>query len=151
MPYMEYTEVRNPKWATSNNTMIACEVNFTALGWVEFACNSQEDVDFPHTKEIYDKIVNGDFGAIEDFTYPEKPTAHTHLGGIISSLLAEHYTSLKNDPLRWEALSAEKQQEWEDWKQAVIDLRSSTPDSAVVWSEENQSYTANVTFPALPE
>ena len=69
---MEYTTVTNLKYVVADNSVIECYVDFVGIGNVPFAAwpNDTE----AHGREIYQKAVNGDFGAITAFT-PHVPTA----------------------------------------------------------------------------
>jgi len=68
---MKYTDVKNPRWANAEHTLINCSVNFTHLPeeYVSFTA-SENDVE-EHGKSIYQKLINGEFGIIEEFIPPE--------------------------------------------------------------------------------
>jgi hypothetical protein len=60
---MNYTTVKNPTW-TRNGEMIDCVVDFVGIGEVSFTASAN---DLPHSVEIYNRCVAGDFGPIGDY------------------------------------------------------------------------------------
>lgn len=65
---IEYTDVKDPEWTNEHNTSIKCLVKFTHTPWrwTEFVVASNDIVS--HSKEIYDRIINGDFGDIKPYS-----------------------------------------------------------------------------------
>ena len=51
-------------------------------------------------------------------------------------LLTEYFDAVRMNPVRWDALTSEKQQKWLDYRQALLDVPSSSdfPDN-VTWPE----------------
>jgi len=64
---MEYTTVKNLKWADEEKNSVFCDVDFADLPeeFVPFRA-SQNDVE-PHGREIFARCVAGDFGPIATF------------------------------------------------------------------------------------
>lgn len=60
---MNYTTVENLVW-TKNRDMVNCVVNFVDLGKVPFSASPH---DLPHSVEIYNRCVAGEFGPIGDY------------------------------------------------------------------------------------
>ena len=153
MTTVSYIGVRNPQWLNQAHTYLKCEVNFSHLPeeWVEFSCVASGDL--PHTHEIFQKCVDGEFGAIAEFEAPtvsdeERLTALRIMRG---KALEEDVDPLVSNPLRWNALSEEKQQEWEAYRQALLDFPA-TSTATLVWNDENLGMEwQNLTLPTKPE
>jgi hypothetical protein len=60
---MNYITVENPIW-NHDRTMVDCVVDFVNLGKVPFSASPN---DLPHSVEIYNRCVAGDFGPIGDY------------------------------------------------------------------------------------
>lgn len=72
MNNIKYTDAKNPRWANAQNSSIDCEVKFTHLGdYVLFNANPQDSE--AHGQEIYQRCVNGEFGAIDAYIEPPIP------------------------------------------------------------------------------
>lgn len=72
---MYYLNVENPTW-NREGTMIDCVVTFERLGKVPFTASPN---DLPHSVEIYERCVAGEFGPIADYVPqpdegPQEPT-----------------------------------------------------------------------------
>lgn len=70
---MQYTEVKNPRWANEEHTVINCEVNFTGVPeeFVPFSAVAQGD--YPHTHEIYARCLAEEFGPVAEYVAPVIP------------------------------------------------------------------------------
>lgn len=70
---MNYKQIRNPIWANKEYTVINCEVDFDDLieEFVPFSATLTDK--YPHVIEIFQKCVNGDFGAIQEYAEPIIP------------------------------------------------------------------------------
>lgn len=60
---MKYTTVESPTW-NRDGTMIDCIVTFERIGRVPFSAHPN---DLPHSVEIYNRCIAGDFGPIADY------------------------------------------------------------------------------------
>ena len=72
---MNYSTVENLAW-NREGTMITCVVDFAGIGKVPFAASPN---DLPHSVEIYNRCVAGEFGPIAAYTPepdegPQEPT-----------------------------------------------------------------------------
>lgn len=71
---MKYSLVKNCKWANAEHTVIECEVNFNNVTDEEFSPFGASATDhYEHTKEIFARAVNGDFGDIAEYVPPPLP------------------------------------------------------------------------------
>jgi hypothetical protein len=74
---MQYTAVRNCKWANAEHSSIECEVNFstvTSEEWSPFGANPNDH--YEHGREIYARAVAGDFGTVEEYVAPPPPVVN---------------------------------------------------------------------------
>ena len=74
---MQYTAVRNCKWANAEHSSIECEVNFsgvTSEEWSPFGANPNDH--YEHGREIYARAVAGDFGTVEEYVPPPAPVVN---------------------------------------------------------------------------
>ncbi len=71
---MKYKIVKNLKWANEEHTIINCDVDFDDLieEFVPFSATADDM--YEHTKEIFNKAINGDFGEIEEYVKPYHET-----------------------------------------------------------------------------
>jgi hypothetical protein len=60
---MEYTAVSNPRW-NKEHTQIVCDVTFVQIGTVPFSAALG---DLPHSVEIYERCMAGEFGPIAEY------------------------------------------------------------------------------------
>lgn len=73
---MNYTTVENLVW-TKDGSMVDCVVDFAGIGKVPFTASPN---DLPHSVEIYNRCVAGEFGPIADYVPqpdegPQEPSA----------------------------------------------------------------------------
>ena len=66
----EIAQARNPRWVDHNHNMIDLEVDFVPLDedWLKYTC-SPTDV-CAHSRELYTRAANGEFGTIADELTP---------------------------------------------------------------------------------
>lgn len=60
---MNYTTVENLSWSKDRD-MVVCVVDFVGLGRLPFSASPN---DLPHSVEIYNRCVAGEFGPIADY------------------------------------------------------------------------------------
>jgi len=67
---MKVNNVKNPKWADSNHSVIECEVDFEELdeNYVSFGAVASGDI--AHTHEIFSRCIAGEFGPISAYVSP---------------------------------------------------------------------------------
>jgi hypothetical protein len=84
---MNYTTVENLVWAKDGG-MVDCVVDFAGIGKVPFTASPN---DLPHSVEIYNRCVAGEFGPIADYVpqpdegpqEPSEPQIPTTIPGAI--------------------------------------------------------------------
>lgn len=152
-----YTSVRNPSWANSQQTMIDCEVNWDNIDWETWSpCSVVASGDEPYIHEIYNRCVAGDFGPIAAYARPANLPATTEDGKqpAINEFIREKRNELLREcdimmlADRFNAMTAEKQQEWTDYRQALRDMPGQSEYAAMegVYNDDTYVFEPNVTI-----
>lgn len=157
MPLNERTinSARNPKWANYAQTSIDLEVDFDELDeeYVDFNAHPDDIVSWG--PELFNRAVAGEFGPIAAFEVPADITGNDALEDIRSQrdlLLITEVDPIVSNPLRWESLTAEKQQEWRDYRQALLDLPSTQTTAYQTFNTTTETMDwVNLTLPTKPE
>ena len=157
MPLNERTinSARNPKWADYRKSSIDLEVNFDELDeeYVEFNAHPNDIVSWG--PELYNRAVAGEFGEITEFEIPADVTgddAVAELRRIRNSLLITEVDPIVSNPLRWASMTETKQQEWADYRQALLDLPSTQSSAYQTFNTTTEGMDwVNLTLPTKPE
>lgn len=157
MPIIERTinSARNPKWANYHKTSIVIEVDFDELDeeYVEFNAHPDDIVSW--SVELYNRSIAGEFGPIGEFEPPPGITgeeAMERLRKYRDSLLTNNVDPIVTNPLRWNDLTEEKQQEWKDYRQALLDLPANNPSAYLGYNVETERPDwMDLTLPTKPE
>jgi len=152
---MKYKEVKNPKWSNFEQTIIECEVDFDDLieEFVPFSAIASGD--YPHTHEIFERCVAGEFGAVAPYTPPANITGEEALNVVRAernNRLATEVDPIVSNPLRWNDLTTEQQDAWATYRQALLDITTTYPNPSFMWNEDEKRHVlTNCTFPTKPE
>ena len=133
---MNYTSVTNLRWANAEHTLIDCVVGFDAFDEaVPFTANPN-DKSNPSSKDIFDRCVAGDFGAISEYEPPAPPTDGEIVVEVRAQrnrlLLASDWTQLPDVPQATKDL-------WATYRQALRDV------------PQQEGFPQNVTWPTAPQ
>lgn len=130
---MKYTEVKNPKWANAEQTLIDCDVNFSALEdeFVPFTASPNDSM--PHGVEIFERAVAGEFGVVASFTpleFSDDVWGTWVRDARDAKLTASDWTQLPDVP-------AELKAKWAPYRQSLRDitLQQGFPHN-VVWPDK---------------
>lgn len=140
---MNYTTVKNPKWANAAHTMINCEVDFDDLVEEFVPFSAVPSGDYAHSHEIFARCVAGDFGAIAEYVPPADKIGEEALIWVRQKrdeLLRNEVDPVVTNPLRWGDLSAEKQSEWANYRRALLDITINFPSPIYTWDETIKQY-----------
>lgn len=131
---MHYEYIKNCAFCTESTEHIDCIVKFSHINEEVIFTASKNDVE-AHGREIYERIMNGEFGPIAPFvprviTQEEKAEFIRAQRG---QKLFEMDTIVSN-PLRWASFSTELQAAWAAYRQALLDVPAQPgfPDN-IVW------------------
>ena len=152
--YLSYSAVRNPKWVNQAQTIIVCEVNFDHLPeeWVDFSCVESGD-SMEHTSEIYQRCASGEFGEVLNVEIPTRTPDEIKqaIRVVRNRLLKEDVDPIVSNTLRWNSMTEAKQQEWLDYRQALLDLPN-TSTATLVWNDDERDLVwQNLNLPTKPE
>lgn len=159
-----YADVRNPRWADKQQTMIVCEVDWDNIGEEQYSeCAVVASGDMPYIHEIYRRCVAGEFGPIADYASPEnlasanddsetQPALNYFIREKRDHLLKESDLMMLGD--NWSAMTAEKQQEWAAYRTALRDMTASAEMQAMegVFNDDTGEYepSVTITWPTKP-
>lgn len=157
MPLNERTinSARNPKWADYAKTSINLEVDFDELDedYVEFNAHPDDIVSWG--PELYNRAIAGEFGEIAEWEIPPDTTGEVALKNIREirdNLLQNEVDPIVSNPLRWASMTEEKQQEWADYRQALLDLPETQASAYETFNTETGRVEwVNLTIPTKPE
>lgn len=152
---MKYTNVKNPKWANFEKTVIACEVDFEDFKGSSLPFSAVESGDLPHCHEIFARCVAGEFGAIAPYVAPDDATQEEALSvvrAMRNELMTSEVDPVVSNPLRWADMTAEQQNEWATYRRALLDITTTYPNPSYVWNESEKRHAlTNCTFPVKAE
>lgn len=157
MPLVERTvnSARNPRWSNYSQTQIDLEVDFDELDevYVPFCADPNDIVSWG--PDLYNRALAGEFGEIAPFEIPADITGEGALAiirDIRDSLLKQDVDPIVSNPLRWASMTAEKQQEWADYRQALLDMTTTQASAYVTFDTEIEDMKwVNLTIPQKPE
>lgn len=92
---VEFTDIRNPHYLNAEGTQIGCNIDFRHLneGFVFFVANKNDVED--HGREIFDMLVNGNFGPIAPYVAPPPLPQKTARQKLMDRFSAEEIAELK--------------------------------------------------------
>lgn len=138
---------KNPQWANRDQTTINLIVKFESIAEeLPFGANANDPEQYGQT--IYIQALNGDFGIIAPFT--PKEFSVDEIKNLVRDARNEKLKT-EVDPvvsnfLRWNSLSAEKQKEYEDYRQHLLDITSDPnfPWFNLVVKEDNWGFSVDL-------
>jgi hypothetical protein len=124
------SECRNAKYVRSDNSLIDVEINHPEFGWIPYTIND-DDTDTTINNASLKTLIGSDIAA---FTGQTDKNAMISLRSIRNGLLEGEVDPIVSNPLRWDALSTSKQNEWKAYRTALLDItaQSGAPQS-VTW------------------
>jgi hypothetical protein len=125
---------RNAKYINDNG-WVDCEIDHPDWGWIPYTLNPADtDMTINNDDLLAAMAIAGDVAAYVPPTQAElDATLSEELRGERDSLLAE-VDAFVGNPLRWATLSAEQQDAWAVYRQALLDVpqQAGFPND-VVW------------------
>jgi hypothetical protein len=132
-------EYRNPQML--ENGWIDCEIEHPEYGWIPFTCDPNDTGAQFDTAELHARM-QADL-ALLPYIPPTQEELDAQAAGAIryerNLLLQNEIDPIAGNALRWAALTAEQQQAWADYRQALLDV----PQQA--------GFPHDVTWPTKPE
>ena len=127
------TQVRNAQSANPANTFMSVEINHPDYGWIPYGVNPA-DTDTTINNDEVMALIGTDFAAYVAPTAEElAATAAAQVRSQRDQLLLE-VDAFVGNPLRWAALSSDKQAEWATYRTALLDVpqQAGFPDT-ITW------------------
>ena len=132
------TEVRNAASLQSDNARMDVEINHPQHGWIPYTVDPA-DTDNTIDNDAVMALIGTDFAAYVAPTAEElAATAAAQVRSQRDQLLLE-VDAFVGNPLRWAALSSDKQAEWATYRTALLDV----PQQA--------GFPDTITWPTAPE
>ena len=135
---VEITEVRNARYITPDGH-IDMEINHPEFGWIEYTLSPDDPdttIDNAVLMSLAENLPNG-ITPLDQAAWDERVGLYAKMNR--EAALRELVDPLVTNPLRWEGLAAEKQQEWRDFRQALLDIT------------DQEGYPHNIVWPTQPE
>lgn len=150
---MKILDAKNPKWANRSQSRIDLLVRFEHIAnEVPFTADPN-DVE-AHGRDLYARALNGEFGEVAPFD--ASPPALEEVTDIMREVrnnkLQEEVDPVVSNPLRWAELSPERQQQYSDYRRALLDVTADPnfPWANLVIVETDFGYTLDPTQAPWP-
>ena len=127
------TEVRNAKSLQADNARIEVEINHPDYGWIPYGLDPA-DTDTTIDNDAVMALIGTDFAAYVAPTAEELATAAAAQVRRQRDQLLLEVDAFVGNPLRWAALSSDKQAEWATYRTALLDVpqQAGFPDT-ITW------------------
>ncbi len=124
------SEYRNAKYSRSDNSLTDVEINHPEFGWIPYTIND-DDTDTTINNNSLKTLIGSDIAA---YSAPTDAQALANLRSLRNAILEDEVDPIVTNPLRWDALSTSKQDEWKAYRTALLDItaQSGAPQS-VTW------------------
>ena len=156
MPLNERTvnSARNPRWTNYAHTSIELEVDFDELDeeYVHFCAHPDDIVSWG--PDLYNRAVAGEFGAVAEFEVPADITGDAAVNFIRQerdNKLTDVVDPIVSNPLRWASFSSEKQTEWANYRQALLDMPATQTSAYMTFNTTTEKMDwVNLNWPTQP-
>jgi hypothetical protein len=132
-------DYRNAKRISNNR--IDCEIDHPVYGWIPFTCDPTDTGAEFDVAELYNRM-NAD-PKTTTYIPPTQEEVNQKLAIEIrnqrNSILATIVDPMVSNPLRWADLTLKQQQEWADYRHALLNV------------PQQSGFPINVTWPIKPE
>ena len=126
------TQVRNAASLQSDNARMDVEINHPQHGWIPYTLDPA-DTDTTIDNDEVMALIGTDFAAYVAPTAEElAATAAAEIRSQRDQLLLE-VDAFVGNPLRWAALSSDKQAEWATYRTALLDVPQQAGFPDVTW------------------
>ena len=132
------TQIRNAVSMNDANTSIDVEINHPDYGWIPYLLTDYDTDNTINNDEVM-ALIGTDFAAYVAPTDAELATAAAAQVRSQRDQLLLEVDAFVGNPLRWAALSSDKQAEWDTYRTALLDV----PQQA--------GFPTTVTWPTKPE
>jgi len=139
MPTVIITEVRNAQSLNTENTWFDLDINHPEHGWIPYTLNP-DDEDSTVDNSVLLELFGSDYAA---YVAPTQAELDAELAEFLRAQrdykLSNEVDPLVTNFLRWNELTEEKQSEWKQYRNDLLDLPS------------QEGFPNTVTWPNKPE
>lgn len=128
------TQVRNAQSLNADNTLMDVEINHPDYGWIPYTLDPT-DTDMTIDNNVIMSLIGTNFTA---YIAPTQAEIDSETAKIIRMqrdfLLVSEVDPIITNILRWEDMDTQKQNEWQQYRQELLDVpaQEGFPDN-VVW------------------
>tara|TARA_B100001248_G_C27386278_1_gene459834 strand:- start:1578 stop:1994 length:417 start_codon:yes stop_codon:yes gene_type:complete len=115
------TEYRNAKVMNADGSIINVEINTPNDGWVPYTLNTA-DTDTTIDNSALLTLIGDDKEAFTALTAEQNEAELAEAARMHRNFLLGEMDSILSNPLRWNAMSSDKQAEWTTYRQALLDV-----------------------------
>jgi hypothetical protein len=138
---------KTPQWANRDQTTINLTVKFESISEeLPFAANENDPEEYGRT--LYSQALSGEFGEIQPFEPKEFTVDEIKylVRDVRNEKLKTEVDPIVSNFLRWDSLSAEKQKEYEDYRQQLLDITNDAnfPWFNLVVKEDNWGFSVDL-------
>jgi hypothetical protein len=120
---MNYSNVTNCKYVSSNGLHIGCRVTFDTLGSVYFVASANDTE--AHGREIYQRANSGEFGAVVEYVQPNNELTlqqKEDQARLKRNQQLLQIDAIVSNPLRWADLSSQVRDEIATYRTALLNV-----------------------------
>lgn len=130
------TEYRNAKVMTADGTIINVEINHPDYGWTDYTLDTA-DTDMTIDNSALLTLIGDDKEPFTPLTAEQNEAKLAEAARMHRAFLLGEMDSILSNPLRWDAMSSDKQAEWTTYRQALLDVpqQSEFPET-MTWPEK---------------
>jgi len=133
------TEYRNAVSLSDDNSWMDVEINHPSYGWIPYTVNPS-DADMTIDNAALLALIGSDFAAYIAPTQTEIDAAKAvSVRGNRDNILSTVVDPMVTNPLRWADLTAEKQTEWTEYRQLLLDV------------PQQEGFPHSISWPTQPE
>jgi len=126
------TQVRNAKSLQADNARMEVEIDHPDYGWIPYGLDPA-DTDTTIDNDAVMALIGTDFAAYVAPTAEELATAAAAQVRSQRDQLLLEVDAFVGNPLRWAALSSDKQAEWATYRTALLDVPQQAGFPDVTW------------------
>lgn len=136
---MKLIYAKNPEWANRSQTLINLTVRFEEISEdLPFTANPKDSE--AHGRDLFARAVTGEFGSVAPFNAvaPTVDSVKESVRQARNHKLETEVDPIVSNPLRWNDLTPEQQQDVADYRRALLDM---TDNPAFPWYDQVVSET----------
>ena len=136
---MNYSNVTNYKYVSSNGLHIGCQVTFDTLGSVYFVASANDTE--AHGREIYQRANSGEFGSVAEYILPSNELTiqqQQDQARLKRNQQLLQIDAIVSNPLRWADLSSQVRDDIATYRTALLNV------------PQQSGFPVNIEWPEVP-